>query len=109
MARLPPTLSHTLLLVTLPFTSRPLVQCEDRSQVRAALPTPKRGALPLPAGLPAEQLAFAPQRVEELNGAVPQGHPQLGTPQRDARVSACRGERHRPLCPAAAMHRTRSC
>lgn len=44
----------------LPFHPYP-TQCEDRCKVRACLPTPKRGALPLPGGLPADLLAFEPQ------------------------------------------------
>lgn len=72
-----------------PVPSRPLrVQCEDRSQVRPCLPAPKPGSLPLPVDLDPAQLAFQPQRVEDLNAAVPKGHPQLATPQRDARVSS---------------------
>ncbi|KAI7840945.1 hypothetical protein COHA_005375 [Chlorella ohadii] len=73
-------------LSDLPDVFTPFKQkCEDRCRVRACLPTPKRGALPLPGGLPADLLAFEPQRVEDLNAAVPAGHPQLATPQHDAR------------------------
>ena len=71
-------------LVTVAATG---VQCEDRCQVRKPFPAPAPGALPLPAGLEAARLAFEPQRVEDLNAVVPEGHPQLASPQRDTRVS----------------------
>ena len=56
--------------------------------MRACVPTPVAGALPLPAGLAPEQLGWAPQAVEELNAALPAGCPPLATPQPDARVRA---------------------
>jgi len=56
---------QTLQVHSLPYAhisrSSLFVQCEDRCKVRACLPTPKRGALPLPGGLPADLLAFEPQ------------------------------------------------
>lgn len=82
--------------------------------MRPALPAPARGALPLPAGVPAERLAYAPARVEDLNAVVPAGHPQLATPERDARVRRLRavGGRgcRRPAAdsPAQRTHSTAS-
>eukprot|EP00887_Chlorella_sp_A99_P004234 scaffold15.g4234.t1 len=58
---------------------------EARCAVRPCLPAPCAGQLPLPAGLPAEEMAWLPSRVEELNAVVPPGNPQLSTPQRDSR------------------------
>ncbi len=58
------------------------MQVEGRSQVRPLLPTPGKGDLPLPqGGLPRLASAFEPQSVQDLNAAVPQGAPQLRTPQ----------------------------
>ena len=68
----------------------PRDQCEDRSRVRPCLPTPARGALPLPPGADAAALAYLPQRVEDLKAVIPAGHPQLASPQKDARVGARR-------------------
>ncbi|KAI3426359.1 hypothetical protein D9Q98_008731 [Chlorella vulgaris] len=71
----------------LPDVFTPFKQkCEDRCEVRKPLPTPSRGSLPLPGGLDAAQLAFAPQRVEELNAVVPSGHPQLAAPAKEPRA-----------------------
>lgn len=79
-----------------------LPQCEDRSSVRKCFPAPRRGALPLPSALDAARLDYLPQRVEDLNAVVPKGHPQLATPQRDARVG------WRQLAPPSAQWAGRS-
>ena len=50
--------------------------------MRALLPTPGAGSLPLPAGgLPSLAAAFEPRSVEDLNACVPDGAPQLRTAQ----------------------------
>lgn len=66
------------------------MQCEDKCTVRPCLPTPGKGALPLPASLPPamqQQLAFKPSRIEDLNVVLPPGCPQLATTKPDPRVS----------------------
>lgn len=60
-------------------------KCEDRCAVRAPLPAPRSGALPLPAGLDPAALDFLPKTVEELNAIVPAGAPKLMTLSSDSR------------------------
>ncbi len=48
--------------------------------MRAPLPTPGKGGLPLPSGgLPAQPQQFSPKTVEDLNAVVPPGAPELKT------------------------------
>jgi deoxyribodipyrimidine photo-lyase len=93
-------------LQDLPDVFTPFKQkVEDRCSVRPCLPPPRRGALPLPAGLEPGALDFQPRALEELSAALrlPAGQPQLqlATPQRDPRVgSACAA----PLASAALLY-----
>ncbi len=56
-----------------------LLQIEQHAEIRAALPTPQQGELPLPEGLPTAMLECNPQAVEDLNAVVPQGSHQLSS------------------------------
>ena len=65
-----------------------LVQIEQQAEVRAAMPTPQRGELPLPEGLPSAMLDCNPQAVEDLNAVVPKGSQQLSSQELNEHVSA---------------------
>ncbi|KAG7670913.1 hypothetical protein Ndes2437A_g04546 [Nannochloris sp. 'desiccata'] len=64
-------------------------KCEDRSQVRACLPAPKPGSLPLPS-LDASILAYQPKGIEEFNTSgvvVAEKGPWLVPPVPDKRAA----------------------
>ena len=73
------------------------LQIEQHAQVRAALPTPQQGELPLPEGLPKAMLECNPQAVEDLNAVVPKDSHQLSTQELNEHVSAC------PACVYGAL------
>ncbi|EIE22181.1 cryptochrome [Coccomyxa subellipsoidea C-169] len=52
---------------------------EARCEVRAPLPAPKEGALPLAADLDPARLSRKPSCVEDLNAVVPEGAPRLAS------------------------------
>ena len=63
------------------------LQIEQHAEVRAALPTPQQGQLPLPEGLPSAMLQCNPQVVEDLNVVVPKGSQQLSSQELNDHVS----------------------
>ena len=65
------------------------MQVEQTCQIPRPAPKPQPGALPLPSSLDRAALDFQPSRVEDLNSLVPEGVPQLSTPQPDPNVMLC--------------------
>ncbi len=64
-----------------------LRQVEARCEVRAPLPAPKEGTLPLAADLDPARLSRKPSCVEDLNAVIPEGAPQLASLPRHPNVS----------------------
>ena len=64
-----------------------VAQIEQHAEVRAAMPTPQQGDLPLPQGLPPAMLECNPQAIEDLNAVVPQGAQQLSSQGLNEQVS----------------------
>ena len=64
-----------------------VAQIEQHAEIRAAMPTPKQGELPLPKGLPEAMLQCNPQAVEDLNAIVPQGSQPLSSKELNEHVS----------------------
>ncbi|KAL0033876.1 hypothetical protein WJX77_008773 [Trebouxia sp. C0004] len=76
----PEDVPYKLDMSDLPDTFTPARhKIEQHAQVRAALPTPQQGELPLPDGLPKAMLECNPQAVEDLNAVVPKGSQQLSS------------------------------
>jgi len=66
-------------------------KCEMGSTVRRCLPTVAHSALPLPSVsgmIDPAAFAFRPEKVEDLNSIVPEGHPKLVSPRIEAQRAA---------------------
>lgn len=74
-----------------------MLQIEQHAEVRAALPTPQQGELPLPQGLPSAMLECNPQAVEDLNAVVPKGSQQLSSQELNEHVSVSSACMRQPL------------
>ena len=88
------------------------MQIERDAEIRAVMPTPQEGDLPLPEGLPQGMLECNPQAVEDLNAVVPEGSQQLFSQQLNEHVSPSLGYRlgvvcvdTHSSCPAAGLCR----